>query len=109
MKKKISIFMIVCLASVLFSSLANAGSGAAQIDPNMRVHMPNAVVCLALSKAIQKDKAQLLSVLGYLNTYRCNTEPARSSHRCVSLFKKKAALEARISANQAKARRLGCR
>jgi len=103
MKKKISILMIVCLATVLFGSLANAAPATGG------AHLYSPGICLELSKAIQQDKRQLRSIMGYLHSYGCSREPARSSHRCVALYKKRAALEARIAANVAKARRFGCR
>lgn len=108
MKTRITTFFMICLAGVLFYTTASAGSGSVRLDPTMTFRMPNKAICLALSQAIQKDKKQLQSVLSYLHEYGCYSGPSASSPQCVSLRNKRAALEARIASNQARARRNGC-
>jgi hypothetical protein len=66
-------------------------------------------ICKKLSIAINRDKDQLRSVLGYLHDYGCSSEPAASTVQCVELLRKQAALESRIEANQRMARAHGCR
>ena len=108
MKKRMIILIAAsCLAASFFCSSALAGS--LQPVTEVRAKEPLALTCARLSSQINRDKEQLRSVLGYLNDYGCYTSPVPPSHQCSALMKKRAALEARIEANQQKARDIGCR
>lgn len=74
----------------------------------MRATEPLIITCAKLSTKIRRDKDQLRSVLGYLASYGCYSEPAASSHTCRTLFIKQENLDARIEANRQRARDAGC-
>jgi hypothetical protein len=79
--------------------------------PNTTILAPEnpVLACARLSGEINEDKNQLRSVLGYMASNDCYNEPAASSATCVNLRNKHDALQARIVANQRRAREMGCR
>ncbi len=82
-----------------------------ELKPNTTIMAPEnpVLACTRLSREINADKDQLRSVLGYMASNDCYNEPAASSTTCVTLRNKHDALQARIEANQRRAREMGCR